>query len=81
MTCHYSERAFKALEYLPAEVRKAFFKQARLLEQDLMHPSLRAKKYSESQGLWQARVNKAWRFYFVIRNDVYYIMDIIPHPK
>ncbi|MGD0777008.1 MAG: hypothetical protein ABSC05_29670 [Candidatus Solibacter sp.] len=26
--------------------------------QNLPHPSLRAKKYDESQGLWQARVNK-----------------------
>ena len=40
-----------------------------------------AKKYDESQDLWQARVNKDWRFYFQIREDVYYIVDIIPHPK
>ena len=26
-----------------------------------MHPSLRAKKYDESQDLWQARVTKDWR--------------------
>jgi hypothetical protein len=44
-------------------------------------PSLRAKKYDESQDLWQARVNKDWRFYFLIRDDIYYIVDIIPHPK
>jgi len=51
------------------------------LEQDLRHPSLRAKKYDEARDLWQARVNKAWRFYFVIQNDTYFIVDIIPHPK
>jgi plasmid maintenance system killer protein len=62
-------------------VRKAFFKQVGLLEQDLRHPSLRAKKYDESQDLWQARVNKGWRFYFLIQGDIYYIVDIIPHPK
>ena len=53
----------------------------RLLEQNFRHSSLRAKKYDKSQGLWQARVNKDWRFYFLIRDDVYYIVDIIPHPK
>lgn len=53
----------------------------KLLEQHLRHPSLRAKKYDESLDLWQARVNAGWRFYFFIRDDVYYIVDIIPHPK
>jgi plasmid maintenance system killer protein len=53
----------------------------KLLEQDLMHPSLHAKKYDESKNLWQARVNKSWRFYFLIQDDVYYIVAIIPHPK
>ena len=62
-------------------VRKAVFKQVKFLERDLRHPSLRAKKYDESLDLWQARVNKDWRFYFLIRDGVYYIVDIIPHPK
>jgi mRNA interferase RelE/StbE len=53
----------------------------KFLEQNLRHPSLRAKKYDESRGLWQARVSKDWRFYFLIQDDVYYIVDIIPHPK
>ena len=42
---------------------------------------LRAKKYDESRGIWQARVNKDWRFYFVIQDDIYYLVDIIRHPK
>ena len=42
----------------------------KFLEQNLRHPSLRAKKYDESRGLWQARVSKDWRFYFLIQDDV-----------
>ena len=42
---------------------------------------LRAKKYDESLGLWQARVNKDWRFYFLIQHDGYLVVNIIPHPK
>jgi plasmid maintenance system killer protein len=53
----------------------------KLLEQNLRHPSLRAKKYDEARNIWQARVNKDWRFYFLIQDEVYYIIDIIPHPK
>ena len=62
-------------------MRKAVYKQVKLLEQNLRYLSLRAKKYDESRNIWQARVNQDWRFYFLIRNDVYHIIDIIPHPK
>jgi mRNA interferase RelE/StbE len=81
MKVDYLPRAQKALEDAPAEVRKAFFKQVKFLAQNLHHPSLQAKKYDESQDLWQARVSKDWRFYFHIVGDTYLIRDIIPHPK
>jgi mRNA-degrading endonuclease RelE of RelBE toxin-antitoxin system len=81
MKADYSERAGKTLQSLPPDVRKVLFKQVRFLERDLRHPSVRAKKYDETQSLWQARVNKDWRFYFLIRDGIYYIVDIIPHPK
>ena len=81
MKADYSARTRGTLPSLPSDVRKAFFKQVKLLEQNLRHPSLRAKKYDESLDLWQARVNRDWRFYFLIRDEIYYIVDIIPHPK
>jgi mRNA interferase RelE/StbE len=69
------------LEDAPEAVQKAFLKQAQLLQQNLRHPSLRAKKYDEAKDLWQGRVNKDWRFYFAIIDDTYYIFKLIPHPK
>jgi hypothetical protein len=51
------------------------------LVENLRHPSLRVKKYDESRDLWQARVTRSWRFYFLIQDDTYIITDIIPHPK
>jgi mRNA interferase RelE/StbE len=65
----------------PPAVRKPFDKQAKLLLENLRHPSLRAKKYDESRNIWQARVNRDWRFYFVITGDTYLILNIVPHPK
>jgi mRNA interferase RelE/StbE len=58
-----------------------FDKQSLLLLQNLHHPSLRAKKYDEAKDLCQARVNRDWRFYFVIQDDTYIITSMIPHPK
>jgi hypothetical protein len=72
--------ALKAYLAAPADVRKAFDKQSRLLVTNLLHPSLHAKKYDESEDLWQARVNRSWRFYFNILGDTYLVRDIIPHP-
>lgn len=72
------ERSYAAA---PLQVQRAFDKQSLLLLQNLHHPSLRAKKYDEGRNLWQARVNKSWRFYFLIQGDLYYIVDIVPHPK
>ena len=62
-------------------VQKAFDKQVRLLAANLLHPSLHAKKYDETEDLWQGRVNKSWRFYFKIDKDTYIITRIVPHPK
>jgi plasmid maintenance system killer protein len=76
-----SQRALDSLSVAPPNVRRAFEKQLRFLLNSLLHPSLRAKKYDESAGLWQARVNRNWRFYFTIGGDTYIIEDVIAHPK
>lgn len=65
----------------PASVQRAFDKKSLLLIQKLRHPSLHAKKYSETDDIWQARVSRDWRFYFQIRGDAYYLVNITHHPK
>jgi mRNA-degrading endonuclease RelE of RelBE toxin-antitoxin system len=77
----FAARALDHLEEAPQSVRKAFFKQVQLLADNLQHPSLHAKKYDEANDLWQARVNRDWRFYFKIAEDTYIITTVIPHPK
>ena len=77
----FSPRFVRNYGKAPSAVRRAFDKQSGLMLQDLHHPSLRVKKYNEAEGLWQARVNRSWRFYFRIDGDAYVLTDIIPHPK
>jgi mRNA interferase RelE/StbE len=81
MKLDYTRSALASLKNLPSPVRKAFYKQAHYLLENLSHPSLRAKKFSESEDIWQARINKDWRFYFKIEGDTYTIVRIVPHPK
>lgn len=47
MKLRLTERLRKSYEGAPPQVQKAFDKQARLLAQNLHHPSLRAKKYDD----------------------------------
>lgn len=61
------------------EIRIAFAKQMFFLLSDIRHPSLRAKKYDETHGVWQARVTDHVRFYFKIEDDIYYLIDIEKH--
>ena len=81
MTLRYTKTALDTLNKLPTPIRKALYKQAAFLVDNLQHPSLHAKKYDEGEDKWQARVNRSWRFYFKIVGDTYIIEDIIPHPK
>jgi plasmid maintenance system killer protein len=81
MTVILSDRAANAISDAPVPVRKAAYKQLRFLAGNLNHPSLHAKKYDEANDIWQARVNRDWRFYFKIEDDTCFITDVIPHPK
>ncbi len=77
----YTERFRRSYASAPPHIQTRCDKQLGLLVQNLRHPSLRAKKYDDTRDIWQARVNGGWRFYFVMHEDLYYLLDIIPHPK
>lgn len=81
MRSRLTERLRWSYEAAPKRVQKAFDKQVQFLLQNLQHPSLRAKKYDEARGVWQARVTRDWRFYFTIEGDEYIIIGLTRHPK
>lgn len=74
-------RACRDYESLSLYLKKRADKQFAFLLRNLHHPSLHAKKYNKISGMWQARVNRNYRFYFLIKNEAYKIISIIPHPK
>jgi mRNA interferase RelE/StbE len=69
MKLRYSPHFVRSYDAVSTQVQKAFDKQVILLLKDIRHPSLRAKKYDEARGIWQARVTREWRFYFTIEGD------------
>lgn len=81
MNISYTDRFLKSYRQAPLSIQRKFIKQVRFLELDLRYPSLHAKKYDEALDIWQARVDRNWRFYFQIKSEQIYLIDIMTHPK
>lgn len=81
MRASYTPHFQRSFQKLPQEVQRAFEKQLDHLLRNLHHPSLRAKKYDETIGMWQARVTKGYRFYFQMQGDTYILHEITAHRK
>ncbi len=77
----YTNRFKKSFASASPRVQKDFAKQIGFLRDSLRHPSVHAKKYDESSGVWQGRVNREWRFYFTLEGETITLVDIIAHPK
>lgn len=74
-TPHFQDRFAK----FPDFVKTKFRKQAGYLLRDFRYPSLHVKKFDEEENIWQARVDKNIRFYFQIKEDYYFLLDIRKH--
>ncbi len=81
MQIELTRRADKEYHRLAPQLRRRVDKQLALLQENLRHPSIDAKKYGGADDVWQGRVNRAYRFYFRIIDDTYRILMIVPHPK
>lgn len=77
----FLKRFINHLEDLPIAAQNKFQKQLEFLLWDIRHPSLHAKKYDEKKNIWQARVDRNIRFYFLIEKDTYVFLEITWHPK
>jgi mRNA-degrading endonuclease RelE of RelBE toxin-antitoxin system len=79
MKYSFTERLAEHLESFSGPIQNKFWKQLNFLLHDLRHPSLQAKKYDETRGIWQARVDQKIRFYFLIEDDTYVLLNIKRH--
>mgnify|MGYP001598285488 CR=1 FL=1 len=76
-----TDRFARQLAAAPPRIQKDFEKQLGYLLTDPRHTSLHAKKYDEERGIFQARVNRDWRFYYLVEENTYLLLSIISHPK
>lgn len=81
MDIAYTAHFKRNLQKVPDVIKTKFKKQVSFLLGNMHHPSLRVKKYEETTGTWQARIDHNYRFYFVIRGTRYILIEIRKHPK
>ncbi len=62
-----------------AEVQEATDKALRFLAENPRHPSLRAKIVDETNRIWQARVTRSWRLYFLIVDNSIVLLTLFQH--
>jgi len=81
MNLRYTDRFERQYADLPETLKAKVDKQITLLMDNPRHPSLQGKKHDEARGIWQARVDRRYRFYFQIEGDTYILLAVVPHPK
>lgn len=64
MRARYTERFRRSYADAPRAVQRASDRKVLFLQENLRHPSLRAKKYDEACDFWQARVTQGVAFLF-----------------
>lgn len=79
MKYSFTRRFIHSYHNFPSNTQKKFDKQLKHLLENIRHPSLKAKKFNEEKEIWQARVDREIRFYFLIEEDVYILLDIKKH--
>lgn len=81
MRAHYTSRFNRDFNKLQQDIKKKLEKQIKYLLRNIRHPSLRAKKYNEENNIWQARVDRDYRFYFILEKDCCILLNIKSHTK
>jgi mRNA-degrading endonuclease RelE of RelBE toxin-antitoxin system len=83
MRVEFSPRFVRDLAKAPTPVQRAFRKQlATLLDHGPAYPSLDVHPWpAHGRDAKQARVNRAWRFYYFQDGDKYVMYLIQAHPK
>ncbi|TET42072.1 MAG: hypothetical protein E3J66_04305 [Dehalococcoidia bacterium] len=69
MILHYKKTFKEQYEKLPVPIRKRVDDKLKLLLSDPHHPSLQIKKMKGSEGIWEGRISRSYRFTFQIEGD------------
>ena len=75
------QRFGRAYRELPAAIQKKTDRQIRILSEDMMHPSLHAKKIKGKEAIWEARVDIRYRLTFENVGDTLFLRVVGNHDE
>ena len=74
-----TERFKKAFKKLPKEIQGITEEKFELMLKNSHHPSIRIKKMSGTEDIWEGSITHKYRFTFHIVGDTYLLRNIGPH--
>ena len=77
----FSEKLEKQFKRLPKQTKRKATRQFLALSQNLRHPSIRTKKLQGYSDLWEGRIDRFYRFIFIIEKNTITIVRIGPHDE
>lgn len=80
MKINFTKQAESAYRKLPIKIQKKFDKQLHYLSSDYRHPSLRSRKM-EGVGRFEGRIDRKYRFTFVVSGEEIYILTAGLHDE
>ena len=80
MKISFTKQAESSYSKLPLQIQKKVDKQMMLLISNYRHPSLRTRKMG-GEDHFEGRVDKKYRFTFIVDKDEIYILTVGPHDE
>ncbi len=80
MKITFTNKALKSYRKLPLRIKKKADKQFVVLIKDMYYPSLRTKKM-EGVNLWEARIDRSYRFTFEKTGYELILRTVGPHDE
>jgi len=69
----------KDYQNLPENLKEQTQKQLSIMVENPRHPSLRIKKMSGTQNIWEARITRGYRVTFQIEGEIFLLRRIGGH--
>lgn len=79
MEIKFLPKAEKAYLKLPPHIRQKTQKSIGFLLTNPKHPSLNLKKKKGYENIWEARIDRNYRFTFIKDKELYVILTMGPH--
>lgn len=81
MNVVFSENLKKRFKRLPEHIKRKTNRQFLMLSQNLRHPSIRTRKLEGFSDVWEGRIDRFYRFIFVIKKETITVIRIGPHDE